>query len=480
MTSLPHGNASGFAMRSEQIFVKKDSHRRSSARRALAGTVLATTAFVAALSACSSPPEQPPYAAHVPADDNAPATKETLRREVDMLLAEAGPEAGFPPYLILSANLENYANFLIECSVKRGVPAPRAAVPITALLVAEALDRRGDTKAALNAFNDIVFLFPDSDYAAEALYRQGVIYNRTRQFSDAFECFSALEDSYPASPRIEDAIAQSYIIVEEVRNGVRPLKNGWLPWFKDRTEGLTLYDRLYEMAPHASISPRLLYHKGKLAFELSDAWFSFDKTDDAIDAFERLISIYPDAPFVPEAYLELAGTYEAGVVGADWDQLATRRAINYYTDFYSLFPDHPKAEFAYEKTVELTNIMAANRLVVGDFYYERHNNLRAAATFYNEAITIAPDSPAGKQAAVQLARVRRGERSDRTLVDWIFGRYPNYDAVDYLDAPSLRPLDEMGFRSNNTSSGGNDENASGTSAAASTDEAGSVAGPENN
>ena len=108
------------------------------------------------------------------------------------------------------------------------------------------------------------------------------------------------------------------------------------------------------------------------------------------------------------------------------------------------------AEFAYEKTVTLTNLLAANRLVFGDFYYSRHNNLRAAMTFYNEAVTLAPDSPAGIAAQDRLARIRRGERSERTLVDWLFGRYPNYDATDYLDAPSQKPLDEMGFRSTKT------------------------------
>ena len=97
----------------------------------------------------------------------------------------------------------------------------------------------------------------------------------------------------------------------------------------------------------------------------------------------------------------------------------------------------------------LTNLLAANRLAFGDFYYSRHNNLRAALTFYNEAITLAPDSPAGKDAQERIERIRRGERSERTLVDWIFGRYPNYDAGDYFDAPSLKPLDEMGFRSGN-------------------------------
>lgn len=361
-------------------------------------------------------------------------------------LSEAAEELNLPKERIEAAEVVAYADYLIESALKKGVPADLIRVPVSKLLVAFIRNLEGDSSGALDDYAVIIATFPDSDFAAEALYRQGEIYSNRRQFAYAFDCFSALEDSYPGSPRVDDAVTQAYLVTEMVRGGIRPTKGGRLLWFKDRSRALDFYDRLYQMAPHKPISPRVLYHKGLFAFELSADWFSFDKTLDAIDSFERLISGYPDAKFVPDAYLELAETYEAGVVGADWDQLSTRRAISYYTDFYSLFPENPKAEFAYEKTEELTNLLAANRLSIGDFYYSRHNNLRAAMTFYNEAITIAPDSPAGKSAEDRIARIRRGERAERTWVDWLFGRYPNYDAVDYLDAPSMKPLDQMGFQ----------------------------------
>ena len=415
----------------------------------LAVAMAAGTLGLIGLSGCASTGTLEPLS--VATGTSEPVEKEQLRRAVATLIKAEADNSGIDEAVFASdKNIAAYADFLMDSAPKKGVPVKDSGLPIAMSVVAYAQAQDDATDAALSSFSEIIGLFPDSDFAAEALYQRGRIYSARRQFADAFDCFSALEDAYPASPRVDDAIIQAYLVTEMVRKGVRPLKGGWLPWFKDRTKALEYYDRLYEMAPHLPISPRLLYHKGKFAFELSREWFSFDKTLDAIDAFERMISIYPDAKFVPEAYMELARTYEAGIVGADWDQLSTRRAINYYTDFYSLFPEHPLAEFAYEKTVTLTNLLAANRLVFGDFYYSRHNNLRAAMTFYNEAVTLAPDSPAGIAAQDRLERIRRGERSERTLVDWLFGRYPNYDATDYLDAPSQKPLDEMGFRSTKT------------------------------
>lgn len=429
----------------------------------LAVATLAGTLGLAGFSGCASTGLMPLSVA----SNAETGEKEGLRRAVAQFIRDGSSDSGVPEEVFSTdEKINTYADFLMEFSLKKGVPAKDSALPIAMLVIAYAQEQDDAIDAAQGSYSDIVYLFPDSDFAAEALYRQGVIYSARRQFPTAFDCFSALEDAYPASPRVDDAIVQAYLVTEMVRKGVRPLKGGWLPWFKDRTLALDYYDRLYAMAPHLPISPRLLYHKGKLAFDLSREWFSFDKTLDAIDALERMISIYPDAKFVPDAYLELAKTYEAGVVGADWDQLSTRRAINYYTDFYSLFPEHRLAEYAYEKTVKLTNLLAENRLVFGDFYYSRHNNLRAALTFYNEAVTLAPDSPASKIAQERIERIRRGERSERTLVDWIFGRYPNYDAVDYLDAPSQKPLDEMGFRNGGAVSAETDSAGTSESAAA--------------
>lgn len=418
-----------------------------------------TLALAAFLGGCASsatiasvPEKSAPVEKTGASDESFSEKKSALRARVEKMISDefAAEKISFSPDFS-KESFDAYVDFLVGNAVKKNVPADVAAVPCAALAVAFAMEKTGDDSGALSICDEILQTFPDSDFAAEALYRRGKIFSEQRRFEAAFDCFSALEDSYPASPRVDDAIAQAYLVTEMVRGGIRPLKGGWLPWFKDRSEALNFYDRLYEMAPHATISPRLLYHKGIFAFELSAGWFSADKTLDAIDAFERMISIYPDAKFVPDAYIELAETYEAGIVGADWDQLSTRRAISYYTDFYSLFPEHPQAETAYKKTEELTNLLAANRVVIGDFYYSRHNNPRAALTFYNEAVTLAPDSPAGKDAQARIERIRRGERSERTLVDWLFGRYPNYDSLDYLDAPSLRPLDEMGFRKNDRS-----------------------------
>lgn len=306
----------------------------------------------------------------------------------------------------------------------------------------------GDCKEADALYGNVIVAFPTTLFAAEALYQQSVILAMTRRFEDAFARIRTLVETYPGSDRIADALAQGYMIAEMGRQGVRPRKfGGRIPWLKDRKAVLRFYDELYAMAPQSSIAPRLLFQKGVFASEISEEVFEGDRVYDAINAFEQLISTHPGSPLVPEAYLYLAATYENLSPGAEWDQVSSRRALNYYTDFYSLYPEHPKAEFAYKRSEELRMRIAENRLSVGDFYYVRRNNTRAALEFYNEAITQAPDSETARVARERIEKIRRGERADLTFIDWLFGRYPAPKTTDFSDAPSQKSLSEMGFRS---------------------------------
>lgn len=305
-----------------------------------------------------------------------------------------------------------------------------------------------DCKEAESLYDAVIAAFPTTLFAAEALYQQSVILTMTRRFEDAFARIRTLVETYPGSDRIADALAQGYMIAELGRQGVRPRKfGGRIPWLKDRKSVLRFYDALYAMAPQSSIAPRLLFQKGVFASEISEEVFEGDRVYDAINAFEQLISTHPGSLLVPEAYLHLAGTYENLSPGAEWDQVSSRRALNYYTDFYSLYPEHPKAEFAYKRSEELRMRIAENRLSVGDFYYVRRNNMRAALEFYNEAITQAPDSETARLARERIEKIRRGERADLTFIDWLFGRYPAPRTTDFSDAPSQKSLSEMGFRS---------------------------------
>lgn len=303
---------------------------------------------------------------------------------------------------------------------------------------AKRLQDAGSYSAALDLYEKVIEDYPGSEFAAEAYFQSSVIYFHRNQFEKAFEGLEELLRKHPEFRRFDEVITEQYAIATAIKEGKRPYLWGWMPWFKDNTKGLEIFDTVNRNAPYGVYADRALYDKGTLALDIG-------KNEDAIDAFERIISNYPESKLAPDAYLSLARTHADNVLGPEWDQGSTRDALNFYTDFTALFPNHPYAVEAADNADKMREVLAKNRMDIGLFYYEHRNNTRAAAIFFNEAINAAPDSDTAKEARKLLADIRAGKLPSRGVMDWIFGRYPVTSEGDYIDAPAQRGLESMGF-----------------------------------
>ncbi len=295
------------------------------------------------------------------------------------------------------------------------------------------LQAEGSFHDALNGYEEIIDLYPGSTFAAEALFQSSVIYRQRAQFEKSFKGLQELLRLYPDYPRFNAVIEEQNTVALAIKAGERPMLGGWLPWFKDYALGLNYFEEVQRNAPYGPLATPALLNKGELALQI-------DREEEAIFAFERIINYYPRSPLTPTAYLALAQTYAGRSMGEEWDQGSTVEALNYYNDFLALFPQDARAESALQKSEELRENLAKTRLDMGRFYYERRNNARAAAIFFNEAITAAPETATAMEARQLLAAIQSGKKADRSVMDWIFGRYPENAASEYIDAaPTTDP-----------------------------------------
>jgi hypothetical protein len=74
----------------------------------------------------------------------------------------------------------------------------------------------------------------------------------------------------------------------------------------------------------------------------------------------------------------------------------------------------------------LLDTYARSQVLLGDFYYYYRNSNRAALIFYNQAVTLAPNSPAATLARTQIDKIRRRVPAPMTPYDMLFGRYNDH------------------------------------------------------
>lgn len=263
----------------------------------------------------------------------------------------------------------------------------------------------GEEGKALSAYKKVAKKYSGSVFAPEALFRSAAIYEKRRQFTKAFRNLQTIISQHPAYERFNDVLSSQYRIAEKLANGVRPRYWGVIPGFRQREKGIEYYETVVVNAPYSEFAPIALMNAAAGYTRASDR-------DAAIDALDRMINNYPESFLTSDAYLKLAGAQASITQGPPYDQASTQLALTYYQDYLILYPGEADAATATKGFADARNMLAESKMTMGDFYYFKRSNYKAAKVFYNEAITLDPESSTAERARRHLERIARIEAGE--------------------------------------------------------------------
>lgn len=287
-----------------------------------------------------------------------------------------------------------------EAVAARAIDDGKLAEAISLMNAAQEAEEADRIGRAIRLYRRVTRRYATTAVAPDAHYQLAELHMRRRQWDRAFSNLQEIVDSFPDFPRFNDVIERQYKIATALRDGAR-LRLFWIvPGFRSTTLAVEYYTRIVGNAPHTELAPRSLLHAARLEAQRG-------RLDEAIDLFDRFVNEYPDHELAPDAYLELAAAFSTQVQGPEHDQGATRESISYYEDFTILHQEHARVGEAEEGLARMHDLLAESRVALGDFYFRYRRNFHAARVFYNEAITIAPDSPSAEKARMRLEEVDR-------------------------------------------------------------------------
>lgn len=263
---------------------------------------------------------------------------------------------------------------------------------------ARTAEESGNDGTALRHYGNVIKRYRNSVYAAEALFRTGLIQQKQSKYHKAFQTFQQLVTGYPNSEKFNQVIGEQYRIASALAEGKRAKTWSWFPGFRSRERAVAYFETIVYTAPYSEYAPLALMNAAR-------GYKRMNETPAAIDALDRMISTYPRNVLTPDAYLRIAETHTSLVDGPAYDQASTVDAITYYEDYMILFPGHSGMAAAEEGLDEMKSVLAQSKLVIADYYYRHRKNYKAAKVFYNEAITVYPDSAVATEAREKLSVV---------------------------------------------------------------------------
>jgi outer membrane protein assembly factor BamD len=262
---------------------------------------------------------------------------------------------------------------------------------------AKAFMDKKDYQSAIREFAKLLKNYPKSFEASEAQYYLGVIDEEEGKLFEAYKAYQKVIDKYPFSERIAEINNREYNIAEAFISGE-----------KRKAMGITLpvenpaIEILNKVIDNSSYGPLASKAQYKLGLVLKGTLNYYE----AEEAFNKVVTNYPDSEWIAAAKFQLASCRAALSKGPDYDQGATKEAKDKFENFVQEHPDAVLSKEA-QKNIDRLREQEAEGNYNAARFYEKQKAFQSAEIYYNEVINNYADSP---WAAKAIERLRMMEK----------------------------------------------------------------------
>lgn len=235
---------------------------------------------------------------------------------------------------------------------------------------------------ARREFKKLVKSYPKSFEASESQYYLGLVEEAQGNPYEAYQAYQKVIEKYPFSERIQEIIEREYKIGERFVDGEKRKALGMnLPVDNPAIE---IFSKIVENSSYGPLASAAQYKLGLVLKGLLRYY-------EAEEAFNKVISSYPDSEWVGPAKFQLASCRQAVSRGPDYDQGAALEAKDKFEEFVQEHPDAVLSRDAEKNIAELKEKEAEANFNTARFY-EKQKAAEAAKIYYQDVIDNYPQS----------------------------------------------------------------------------------------
>lgn len=178
---------------------------------------------------------------------------------------------------------------------------------------------------------------------------------------------------------------------------------------EDYSKAIEAYKRLKDWYPYSQ------YAK-EAELKIADAHFELEEYEEALFAYEQFENLHPSDPKIPYVIYRMGRCYSDRMKDIDRTQVPTQNALDAFERLQSRFPDSRYAGKAEPLIKKCRKHLAGHEFYVGEFYFKSEHYEAALARFKNvvNRYPKAGDYPerAKKYIAEAKKYIRQGKGAD--------------------------------------------------------------------
>lgn len=258
-----------------------------------------------------------------------------------------------------------------------------------------------DTKnyeEALREFRKLLKNYPKSAEAAQGQYYLGLTEEAQDNLYEAYKAYQKVIDKYPFSERIQEIIEREYKIAEAFMTGEKR-KGPMGMALPVENPSIEIFSKVIENSTYGPLASKAQYKLGLVLKGLGRLY-------EAEEAFNKVISNYPDSEWAEAAKFQIASCRKEVSRGPEYDQGATKEAKEKFEEFLKEHPDAALSGEAQKNISQLKEKEAESDYTIGRFY-EKQKEYKAAKVYYEDIINNCPQSPWAQKALERLKELEK-------------------------------------------------------------------------
>ena len=252
-------------------------------------------------------------------------------------------------------------------------------------------------RASLRTVNQ----WPFSDYAPQAQYLLAKSEDALGHDERAFKAYQKLLEKYPKIENYDEALKRQQEIANRFLAGKWFKVFGTIPLFPSMDKTIKMYEQIVKNGPYSTVGPDAQMNIGT-AYERKWA----KDYPEAARAYEKVADRFNGQPVAADALYRAGTAYQKQAKTAEYDQSVSSQAMSTFTDYTTLYPEHPKVPEAKKAITSLRTEQAMGSFQIARFY-ERRKLWEGAQVYYNEVLIKDPDSKLADDARRHIDDIKK-------------------------------------------------------------------------
>ena len=264
---------------------------------------------------------------------------------------------------------------------------------------AQSLENSGQLDKAIKEYKVFVKKYAYSSHIAEAQWKIAELYDKSGEPSKAFDAYNDYIKKYPRGEDFDKAVEAQFNIATRFLNGE---KVKYLMGLKASASALRAQKMFEDIISNASYSK----YAPLSQFNVGQALEKQDKFPEAIEAYQKVQTKYPNDPIAADAQYQIGYVYlrQSRAEGV-YDPGAGSKASDAFQDFVARYPDNEKVPQAQDNIKLLSGRVTKGAFEIAKFY-DKQKKYKAAVIYYNDVIQQQPGSPESVQAKARIEALK--------------------------------------------------------------------------